>query len=294
MKLRAPRRQKGARSGWGCERRSMRTGQRNDWLIWSARLRGLGYRPKPVRRVLYTQGEWQSRRALGSAQLRGSDRARSAVKLDLASDLGAGVSGLLVWFSPGAQRASSVERLAEIITVGSARSGWWRRTSKVSLTCQHDSSDAFSRAPDSGPRFLRIIGRFLKAGVMEDGVFAPAKPGLRKGDWFRPSFQTFTCIMCWMSGLRSDSRTCRGKAYLVRYADDFVACFHLEEDAQRFMVELTTGWRSSTWRWSRPRHAYCVLAIRPRAMQTEGCVGPRPLTSWASRTSSGAAAADVS
>jgi RNA-directed DNA polymerase len=36
------------------------------------------------------------------------------------------------------------------------------------------------------------------------------------------------------------AKSCRGKAYLVRYADDFVACFQLEEDAKRFMVELSS------------------------------------------------------
>jgi hypothetical protein len=34
------------------------------------------------------------------------------------------------------------------------------------------------------------------------------------------------------------AKSCRRPAYLVRYADDFVACFQLEEDAKRFMVEL--------------------------------------------------------
>ena len=35
------------------------------------------------------------------------------------------------------------------------------------------------------------------------------------------------------------AKSCRGKASLVRYADDFVACFHQEEDAKRFVQELT-------------------------------------------------------
>jgi hypothetical protein len=35
------------------------------------------------------------------------------------------------------------------------------------------------------------------------------------------------------------AKSCRGKASLVRLADDFVACFHQEEDAKRFLQELT-------------------------------------------------------
>ena len=63
----------------------------------------------------------------------------------------------------------------------------------------------------------------------------------RKADWFHPCLPTSTCTMCWMSGLRNALRShavC--KACLVRYADDFVACFHREEDAKRFMMELNS------------------------------------------------------
>jgi hypothetical protein len=35
------------------------------------------------------------------------------------------------------------------------------------------------------------------------------------------------------------ARSCQGKAFLVRFADDFVACFEQESDARRFRAELT-------------------------------------------------------
>lgn len=35
------------------------------------------------------------------------------------------------------------------------------------------------------------------------------------------------------------AKTCRGKAYLVRYADDYVACFTDESHAKRSLVEIT-------------------------------------------------------
>jgi translation initiation factor 2 beta subunit (eIF-2beta)/eIF-5 len=34
------------------------------------------------------------------------------------------------------------------------------------------------------------------------------------------------------------AKTCRGNARLVRYADDYVACFNREEEAKRFMTEM--------------------------------------------------------
>ncbi|MEW6173865.1 MAG: hypothetical protein AB1510_12530 [Bacillota bacterium] len=33
-------------------------------------------------------------------------------------------------------------------------------------------------------------------------------------------------------------RNCKGKAYMVRYADDFVCCFELGDDAHRFYRAL--------------------------------------------------------
>lgn len=35
------------------------------------------------------------------------------------------------------------------------------------------------------------------------------------------------------------AKSCRGTAHLVRFADDFVACFPREDDAKRFLSELT-------------------------------------------------------
>ncbi|MGH8526114.1 MAG: reverse transcriptase domain-containing protein, partial [Gammaproteobacteria bacterium] len=34
------------------------------------------------------------------------------------------------------------------------------------------------------------------------------------------------------------AKSCRGKAYLIRYADDYVACFEQETDARRFRTEM--------------------------------------------------------
>jgi RNA-directed DNA polymerase len=69
----------------------------------------------------------------------------------------------------------------------------------------HDWMMRFLEHRIKGPVLLRIIRRFLKAGVMEDGVFTASETGTPQGGfWFRQSFQIFTCIMCWIYGLRND------------------------------------------------------------------------------------------
>ena len=61
----------------------------------------------------------------------------------------------------------------------------------------------------------------------------------RKADWSHPALANIYLhyvLDVWFE--KRFAKSCRGRAYLVRYADDFVACFHLEDDAKRFMVEL--------------------------------------------------------
>jgi hypothetical protein len=89
------------------------------------------------------------------------------------------------------------------------------------------------------PRFLRIIDRFLKAGVMEDGTFSASEQGTPQGGLVSPALANIYLhyvLDVWFE--KRFAKSCRGKAYLVRYADDFVACFHLEEDAKRFIEKL--------------------------------------------------------
>ena len=71
---------------------------------------------------------------------------------------------------------------------------------------------------------LRLIGKWLNAGVLEDGRLTT--PGSRhaagRGD-LAAAWPTSICTMCWTSGSSGRcSRVCKGQAFLIRYADDFV------------------------------------------------------------------------
>ena len=77
---------------------------------------------------------------------------------------------------------------------------------------------------------MRIIHRFLKAG----------KEGTPQGGLVSPvlaNIYLHYVLDLWFE--KRYARSCRGKAYLVRYADDFIACFQDEGDARRFVEELT-------------------------------------------------------
>jgi group II intron reverse transcriptase/maturase len=90
------------------------------------------------------------------------------------------------------------------------------------------------------PNFLRLIQRFLKAGVMEDGAFRASDEGTPQGGLVSPVLSNIYLhyvLDLWFE--KRFAKSCQGKAFLVRFADDFVACFEREADARRFRLELT-------------------------------------------------------
>src|SRR3954463_7432024 len=51
----------------------------------------------------------------------------------------------------------------------------------------------------------RMIDKWLKAGVLEEGRLHRQRKGRPKGAWFRRAFRTSTCTMCWTNGSNGTS-----------------------------------------------------------------------------------------
>lgn len=86
------------------------------------------------------------------------------------------------------------------------------------------------------PTFQRIIHRFLKAGVMEDGVVKACEEGTPQGGLVSPvlaNIYLHYVLDLWFE--KRFARSCPGKAYLVRYADDLVVCCQSELAAHQFV-----------------------------------------------------------
>lgn len=87
---------------------------------------------------------------------------------------------------------------------------------------------------------LRLIKKWLKAGVLDtDGKVLRPEGGTPQGGIISPilaNVYLHYALDLWFE--RVFQLSCKGAAFLIRYADDFVCSFGQEEDAQRFYGEL--------------------------------------------------------
>ena len=89
------------------------------------------------------------------------------------------------------------------------------------------------------PRMLRLIRKFLRAGVSEDGQWSKTEVGTPQGAVISPllaNVYLHYVLDLWVQQWRK--RHARGEVYIVRFADDFVMGFQYRSDAQRFEKEL--------------------------------------------------------
>jgi len=85
------------------------------------------------------------------------------------------------------------------------------------------------------PRVLRLLRRLLQAGIMEDGLTRACEEGTPQGSIVSPLLSNIYLhyvLDLWFD--RRVRRHCRGRAYLFRFADDFVVCFEYTDDATLF------------------------------------------------------------
>jgi group II intron reverse transcriptase/maturase len=89
------------------------------------------------------------------------------------------------------------------------------------------------------PVILRLIGKWLKAGVMQNGVVVRNEEGTPQGGPISPllaNVYLHFVLDIWFE--RRFKRHCQGEAYLIRFADDFVVCFQYKRDAESFGRQL--------------------------------------------------------
>ncbi len=89
------------------------------------------------------------------------------------------------------------------------------------------------------PNFLWLIRRFLKAGVMEDGIWKASKQGTPQGGAVSPILANIYLHYVLDLWFKIEIQTkAQGRMELIRYCDDFVVACESEQDAHKFLEEL--------------------------------------------------------
>jgi group II intron reverse transcriptase/maturase len=89
------------------------------------------------------------------------------------------------------------------------------------------------------PRILRLIQKWLNAGVMEEGEWSDTKTGSPQGSVISPllaNIYLHYAFDLWVNVWRK--KWARGEVAVIRYADDVISGFQHQADADRFLQNL--------------------------------------------------------
>jgi len=88
------------------------------------------------------------------------------------------------------------------------------------------------------PRILRLIQKWLKAGVMEDGVWSETEAGTPQGAVISPLLSNVYLHYVLDQWTDQWRQAARGEITIVRYADDAILGFEHQDEAERYLREL--------------------------------------------------------
>jgi len=106
-------------------------------------------------------------------------------------------------------------------------------------TLDHEWLIKFLEHDIADKKFVALIRKLLKAGVLEDGKFLAKEEGSPQGGGASAALANIYLhyvLDLWFE--KAVKKQCRGQAYLIRYADDFVCSFQHKEDAEWFYAAL--------------------------------------------------------
>ena len=202
-------------------------------LDLSDRLARGGYRPQPVKRVYIDKADG-SKRPLGVPALEDKIVQRATVEV-----LNAIYEQDFLGFSYGFRPGKSAHNALDAVAVGvSARKVNFVLDADISKffdTIEHDWLVRFIEHRVADARVVRLIKKWLHAGVLEEGRLTQSELGTVQGGSISPllaNIYLHYAFDLWVQQWRG--RHARGDVIAVRYADDWVAGFQFRDDAERF------------------------------------------------------------
>ena len=202
-----------------------------------ARVHRGAYRAQPSRRTFIPKPDGRQR-PLGIASLEDKVVQRAVVEV-LNAIYETDFLGFSYGFRPGRGQHDALDALA--VGIGTKAVNW---IVDADIRSFFDSIDhawmmRFVEHRIGDTRMLRLIRKWLTAGVIEDDAWQPAETGTPQGAVISPllaNIYLHDVYDLWVQQWRH--RHAQGAMVVVRYADDTVVGFEHRSDAERFLAGL--------------------------------------------------------